>query len=247
MDREKFTTIAHGDHRLCSPVFDDKLDRVVGLLDLPAGARVLDVGCGKGDLLIRIVQRWNARGVGIDPNPTFLDAAQRTALARVPGGDFEWLEVEMSAALFPPATFDAATCLGATHAFGDLAGTLRGLRDLVKPGGAVMVGEGFWRQRPAPEYLAAFGASADEFKDHIGNVAEGIATGLVPLYATVSTDDEWDHYEGLYARAVERYVHAHPDDPDAPAMRERIRAWRHTYLKWGRETLGFGVYLFLRP
>jgi hypothetical protein len=29
-------------------------------------------------------------------------------------------------------------------------------------------------------------------------------------------------------------------------MGERIRRWRETYLRWGRDTLGFGLYLFER-
>ena len=34
---------------------------------------------------------------------------------------------------------------------------------------------------------------------------------------------------------------------DVPAMLERIRKWRDGYLRWGRDTLGFAVYLFYRP
>ena len=30
-------------------------------------------------------------------------------------------------------------------------------------------------------------------------------------------------------------------------MLERIRKWRDAYLRWGRDTLGFAVYLFYRP
>jgi hypothetical protein len=37
---------------------------------------------------------------------------------------------------------------------------------------------------------------------------------------------------------------AHPDDPDRDAMLKRIRNWRDAYLRWGRSTLGFGLYLF---
>ena len=247
MDQMKFTTIAHADHALCSPISDVKLERVIELLDLPPDARVLDVGCGKGELLIRVVKRWKARGIGVDPNGEFLAEARRRANAGVAEREIEWRHAEMSAVTLERHAFDAAMCVGATHAFGDFAATLRALRDLVRPGGVVLVGEGFWRRVPKPEYLTALGAGADEFRDHSGNVAEGAAAALVPLSAAVSSDDEWDHYEGLYARAVERYVHAHPEDPDAGAMRERIRAWRHAYLKWGRETLGFALYLFLKP
>ena len=92
--------------------------------------------------------------------------------------------------------------------------------------------------------LAALGAKPSEFTSHAGNVAAGIEEGLVPLYSRVSSDDEWDHYEGLYARAVERHLAAHPGDPDHTAMRDKIRGWREAYLEWGRETLGFGYYLF---
>ena len=38
-----------------------------------------------------------------------------------------------------------------------------------------------------------------------------------------------------------------PTIPDVPAMLERIRRWRDAYLRWGRDTLGFAVYLFYRP
>jgi hypothetical protein len=68
--------------------------------------------------------------------------------------------------------------------------------------------------------------------------------GFVPVFTAVSGDAEWDAYEGLYHRTVEDYVAAHPEDPDAPVMAERIRRWREAYLRWGRDTLGFGLYLF---
>ena len=49
-----------------------------------------------------------------------------------------------------------------------------------------------------------------------------------------------------YSRAIERYVAEQPDDADGPAMLERVRRWRDGYLRWGRDTLGFGVYLYYR-
>ena len=60
----------------------------------------------------------------------------------------------------------------------------------------------------------------------------------------VADSDDLDHYAGLYIRAVEAWCLDNPRDLDATAARDRIRTWRDTYLKWGRETLGFAVYLF---
>jgi hypothetical protein len=102
-------------------------------------------------------------------------------------------------------------------------------------------------QPPAPEYLAHLEARDDEFRDHRGNVQAGVDAGLIPLHAFVASSDEWDEYEWKYSRSIERYALEQPGDPDVPAMLERIRRWRDGYLRWGRDTLGFGVYLFHRP
>jgi hypothetical protein len=67
------------------------------------------------------------------------------------------------------------------------------------------------------------------------------------LYSTVSNNDEWDYYEGLYNRPVERYAFTHPNDPDTPAMQQHIRKRYEMYLQQGRKTLGFGFYLFMKP
>ena len=59
--------------------------------------------------------------------------------------------------------------------------------------------------------------------------------------------DEWDRYETLQRRAAARFAAAHPDDPDVPELLSRVERSRHEYLTWGRETLGWSLYLFGRP
>jgi hypothetical protein len=78
-------------------------------------------------------------------------------------------------------------------------------------------------------------------------VQAGVEAGLIPMHATTATSDEWDEYEWKYCRSIERYAREQPNDPDVPEMLEQIRRWRDAYLRWGRDTLGFAVYLFYRP
>ncbi len=243
----KFTTVAHADHDLLSPLSMEKIARVIELMDLDPGARVLDVGCGKAELLIRLVERYGAHAVGIDPNRAFLAEARATARRRVPGADLAFHPVAMADYTAVPGSFDLACCLGATQAFGDLGSTLGALRALVRPGGQILIGEGYWRRPPGAGYLEVLEAEPEELSDHAGNVAAGEAAGLICLYSLAASEDEWDHYEGLYLRAVERWLAWHPEDPDAAPFRARIRRWRDAYLRWGRDTLGFGLYLFRRP
>jgi hypothetical protein len=68
------------------------------------------------------------------------------------------------------------------------------------------------------------------------------ALGLVPIYAVVCSEDEWDRFEWLNLH--ERYQSRQPDDPGLPALIAELDAWRDIYLRWGRNTLGFGLYLF---
>jgi hypothetical protein len=95
--------------------------------------------------------------------------------------------------------------------------------------------------------VSFLGSDAGQYLKHAGNVQAGVEAGLIPMHAVTASRDEWDEYEWKYCRSVERYAHEQPADPDVPEMLAEIRRWRDGYLRWGRETLGFAVYLFYRP
>jgi SAM-dependent methyltransferase len=247
MNRFRFSTVAHADHVFCSPLSTSKADLLVELLDLPPSGRVLDVGCGKAELLLRIARRYGAFGVGVDPDGGFLAAARASADAHGVSQRMEFHEARVADVALEPASFDLALCIGSSHAYGTFAEALAALAGLVRPGGQVLIADLYWRQEPSPDYLALLGASAAIHLTHAGNEAAGLAVGLAPFYSAVSSQDEWDHFEGLFCRAVERFARDQPDDPDAEAFRARIRQWREGYRRWGRDTLGFGFYLYGKP
>jgi cyclopropane fatty-acyl-phospholipid synthase-like methyltransferase len=82
VNRLRFFTIAHRDLSFCCPLSSAKLDQLVELLDLPPQAHVLDVGCGKAELLLRVLQRYDATGIGADPNVGFIQDARTDAARR---------------------------------------------------------------------------------------------------------------------------------------------------------------------
>lgn len=247
MDAWKFFDITHRDHVVCNPLSLAKVDEMVALLDLAPGSRVLDIACGKGELLVRLAERYGIAGVGVDLSPFCVADLWALAAARVPEATIEVLEMDGAGYRAPEGSFDLACCVGASWTFGGHEGTLRALATFVRQGGQVLVGEPFWRQTPHPDYLASAGFRADEFSTHAGNVEIGERLGLVPLYALASDEDDFDRYEALQWRAAERWARDHPDDPDRPEVLERVAHDRGTYLRWGRDTLGWGLYLFRRP
>lgn len=244
MDPHKYTFVAHSGMAHCNPISAAKADEVVSLLDLSSGATAIDVGCGKAEMLMRIMERFGCSGMGVDRSPHMIAAARQEAARRGISGRLDLHEGDAAQLLVSPASAGAALCIGATEALGGFRSCIQTLAGWLRPGGFALVGEGFWRKDPGPEFLTALGATRDDYLDHAGNVAAGAAAGLIPHYAAVSSDDEWDRYEWLHCRNIELYAAANPDDPDVPALLQRRRAWRDLYLRHGRGTLGLGLYLF---
>lgn len=247
MNPDKFSFIAHRDHDYCNPVAAAKIERVLDLMPLAEGARALDLGCGRAELALRIIERYGASVVAVERSPFMLDAARERAEWTGALSKLHLDDRDIRAFRADPETFHLTVMLGAGGIDGGMAGICRTLRGWTRPGGYVLVGEGYWKSKPAHEYLNVLGAQAGDCTDHHGNVQAGVDAGLVPLHAVTASDDEWDEYEWKYARAIERHASEQPGDADVPAMLERSRRWRDAWLRWGRDTLGFGVYLFWRP
>jgi len=246
MDAMRFSTIAHSAHDLCNPLDAATLDHACERLGLVAGRRVIDVGCGKGELLVRLAARYGAEGVGLDMNPAYIADGQRRASDRGVAQAITLHEMDATRYAAPSASFDAALCIGASHALGGYRDALALLGRWLRPGGRVLMGEGYWRRDPDAGYLAVLGATRDDHVEHTGNIAIATAAGFRAIESWKSDVQSWDRYENLYAETALAHARTHPDDPDTPAIIERVMRWQDAYRKWGRDTLGFGLYLFER-
>lgn len=245
MDRWKFFDITHRNHVLCNPTSLEKLDEVCSLTDLKPGDRVLDIACGKAEVLVRLAERYNIRGVGVDISPYCIQDARRKHMSRASGADLEFIEKD-GADYTPdePQSFELAICLGASWVYGGHRGTLRAMRDMAKPQGLVMVGEPCWIRKPDPEYLADNGFTEDTFGTHHDNARVGEEEGMELVYTVVSSKQDFDRYEALQWHAASQYARDNPEDPDLPEFMERVRSFKESYLRWGRDTLGWAMYLF---
>lgn len=107
-------------------------DSFVNACPLPAGAAVLDAGCGTGALSDAIARRDpTARITGVDLGEAFVRAAQ----ARVPGGRFRQGDVTDLAD--PDGAYDAALSLLVLQFVPDRAKAVREMRRVTRPGGIV--------------------------------------------------------------------------------------------------------------
>ncbi len=247
MDRNKFSTIAHRNHTYYHPISDAKIKKMIGMVSLKPQDKVIDIGAGKCELLIRLVENYQVSATAIELYDGGIEIAKKRASGRIPEGSIDFIVDDASSAVksCDPEEYDLGICIGSTHALGGLEPTLQALKNLVKKNGYILIGEGYWKQTPSTEYLEALGgADESEMKSHPENVKTAEDIGLIPLWAYTASEDDWADYEWLYSSSIENYCHENPDDPDCEAMLQRIRSWRRTYLKWGIDTMGFGLYLF---
>jgi ubiquinone/menaquinone biosynthesis C-methylase UbiE len=152
MDPWKYYDIVHQRHTVMNPVDETRLERLYDLLDLKPNDGVIDIGCGKGEMLIRLVETYRIKGVGVDKSPYCVREAEKRKRQRVPHADLKFLE--MDGARYKPESgesSDLAMCIGATWIYGGYRNTVKAPAGMTRPSGLVMVGEPFWRTKPAPE------------------------------------------------------------------------------------------------
>ncbi len=245
MDIWKYYHITHSQHLVCNPLLPEKFERICHLL--APGGRVLDMACGKGELLIRLAELYQISGVGVDISPFSIDECLEKQRRRAPTADLRFLLMD-GATYRPDAPFDIALCLGASFVYGGYARTLDALKGMVVPGGLLVTGEPFWIREPEQEYLQARPINREDYASGFGgNITIGEGKGLHCIYALESSNDDWDHYIALQWKAVQDYAKAQPGDQDLAELLERNGREKKYYLHWERSVLGWGVYIFRMP
>lgn len=143
----------------------------------PNQARVLEVGCGPGQLAIELARSHGLEVTGLDLDPAMIDRARANAAhAGAEGGSAPTFVVGDVAALpFDEAAFDLVVSTLSMHHWSDRAAALRDIARVLRPGGTALI----WDLRPG---ILPF---------HLEAPAVGDGISASPLGAPVVTPWRW--------------------------------------------------------
>ncbi|MFD6097938.1 SAM-dependent methyltransferase [Nocardiopsis flavescens] len=240
---------AHDIHPILNPLYDESVRRILGRAAVADAPRVLDVGCGLGGWIFKILEfSPDATCVGIDMEASFIERARAEAEQR---GLSDRVDLRVGDAVrdLPDERFDLIVCAGLPEAFGGLEPMLEKLRPLLSPQGRMIIGQGIWEREPDEECLRVLDASREDhgsLEETIDSIAHA---GWAPVYGHKSTEQEWDDFVWACVDGLTRWA-LDGDGAGAGAETPRVllavSEYRHAWLNGYRGTLGYMTFV-VRP
>jgi SAM-dependent methyltransferase len=246
VDLPRSFTIRESSHRICNPFTSEKLALLGQAISPPPGTRMLDLACGKGEMLCTWARDHGVTGTGVDISTVFLDAARGRAaeLGVADRVDFVHADASGHVAADPVGI---ATCIGATWIGSGVAGTVELLRRSLVPGGMMLIGEPYWRREPEDQSVVE-GCHVAR-KDDLLLLPELFERfrdlGCDVVEMVLADQDSWDRYVAAQWLNIRRWLDANPDDELADTMRAELTAAPVQHARYQREYLGWGVFVLM--
>ena len=246
MDIPRIFNITESAHRIHNPFTPDKFDTLGAALRLEAGARVLDLGSGSGEMLCTWARDYGITGTGIDMSRLFTEQAKLRAEELGVAHHVKFIHGD-AAGYVSEEKADVVACVGATWIGGGVAGTIELLVRSLRTGGIILIGEPYWRQLPPTEDIAreCLANSISDFPVLPELIASFGNLGYDVVEMVLANQDGWDRYEAAKWLTMRRWLEANPDDELAGEVRSRLTSEPERHAAYTREFLGWGVFALM--
>ena len=198
--------------------------RAYGYLPSMETPRILDAGCGNGDVTIELARLGGGEVVGIDIDGDALGIFEERIRAEQLESRVSAIHGSMIDMSLSPGSFDVIWAEGSLHIVG-IERRLETMRHLLRPGGFLVMHESAWLESNPPEGIAERWKARfpeirtlDEFKDWISGFGYDV-TAILPL-----PREFWgkNYYRPL-EQQIERLEEKYRDNNEAIAILERER------------------------
>lgn len=237
----------HEDLDFHGPFSESRADQVIRSLGTLYGQHVVDLGCGWAELLLRtLVAEPTATGYGVDLDAASIEHGRANARAR---RLTDRVTLDVGDASEWSGGAGVLIVNGATHVWGGepaehTANALTAGRTLLRPGGRLLLGEGFWQTEPDPARLRAMPIPLEQYRSLPDLVDLATEHGYRLLWLSRASADEWDEFQSRHALGWERWLLDHSDSPHYGEIEARADAHRRAWLRGWSDVQGY-AYLTL--
>lgn len=146
--------------------------------------KVLDLGCGKGAVSVQIASRFGYEVVGVDAMPEFLEVARTKSSEYLVSHICTFIQQDILTYVTEPHTFDIVILASLGGIFGTNKDNVKTLRTQVKPGGYIIIDDGFLKNkevlnRKGYDYCRDYKTTIDELKAFGDSLVSEISTNEV--------------------------------------------------------------------
>jgi cyclopropane fatty-acyl-phospholipid synthase-like methyltransferase len=136
-DEHYFLHMAEGHEQFAAGATAGRYAFALSKLAIPAGGTLVDIGCGRGELVFAALEQGAGRAVGIEYAEAALSIARRAAEERGFGGSAELITADARDVPLPDACADGIAMLDVIEHLtpAEQPDALREVKRLLKPGG----------------------------------------------------------------------------------------------------------------
>jgi SAM-dependent methyltransferase len=205
---------------LINPSSPEKMIKIGEILRLHPESRVIDFGCGFGEVLALWGEHFGISGVGVDIREYACQRArQRLAMANL-DEQIEIICANVAEYSVENYVSDVAICTGASFIWDNFGDALRGLSSAVHKEGKIVIGEPYWlSDEIPPEYRQRMKEVHREYE----LLHRMRKEGLELEYLVRASIDDWDRYEAGNWHGMVRWIEENPHHSNREVVVEHLR------------------------
>ena len=225
---------------IVNAISPEKILTIGRMAGMAPGKRLIDFGCGFAEPLVLWAEDFGISRVGIDIREKAIERARAKIAQRGLADRLEVVQGKGAEYPFEPGSFDYAACVGATFIWGGYKPALEALKQAIRPGGKLIVGEAYWLKDSVPSELAQ---SQTDFHSESWLLKTTWEAGLEVEYVVRASHDDWDAYEAGNWYGLLRWINENPAHPERQEVIDFLHDSQAEYFRYGREYFGWALYL----